>query len=117
MLANRHTISPFVYGGAFPESTSAISDRGTTVVRWGGNAASTSNWQLHTYNADNDDYFEGFNFFWMGNGNNGTGTDADSARFISDVKSVHRNPLMTMVMLPWVAKEAGNGSNGPGASS
>jgi glycosyl hydrolase family 44 len=111
VLANRHTISPFVYGGAFPESTSAISDSGTTVVRWGGNAASTYNWQLHTYNADNDYFFEDFNFFGLGNGNNGTGTDADSAQFITDVKGVHSNPLMTMVMLPWVAKEAENGSN------
>ena len=112
VLANRHTISPFVYGGAFPESTSVISNSGTTVVRWGGNATSTYNWQLHTYNADNDYFFEDFNFFGLGNGNNGTGTDADSAQFITDVKATGSKPLMTMVMLPWVAKEAENGTNG-----
>jgi len=112
VLANRHAISSFVYGGAFPESTTAIGDSGTTVVRWGGNAASTYNWQLHTYNADNDYFFEDFNFFGLGNGNNGTGTDADSAQFITDVKATGSRPLMTMVMLPWVAQSAEGGSNG-----
>jgi hypothetical protein len=112
VLANRHTISPFVYGGAFPESATAIGDSGTTVVRWGGNAASTYNWQLHTYNADNDYFFEDFDFFGLGNGNNGTGTDGDSAQFITGVKVAGSKPLMTMVMLPWVAKEAENGTNG-----
>jgi len=112
VLANRHAISPYAYGGAFPASTSAITDSGTTVVRWGGNAASTYNWQLHTYNADNDYFFEDFNFFGLGNGNNGTGTDASSTQFITDVKTAGSNPLMTMVMLPWVAQSAEGGGNG-----
>ena len=38
VLANRHAISPYIYGGAFPPDTGAISDTGTTVLRWGGNA-------------------------------------------------------------------------------
>jgi Glycoside hydrolase family 44 len=107
VLANRHTISPYVYGGAFPASTSAITDSGTSVVRWGGNAASTYNWQLHTYNADNDYFFEDFNFSGIG-----TGSDASSTQFITDVKNAGSAPLMTMVMLPWVAQSAENGSNG-----
>lgn len=106
VLANRHTISPYIYGGAFPTSTAAITDSGTSVVRWGGNAASTYNWQLFTDNADNDYYFEDFNFFGLGNGNNGTGTDADSTKFIPDVQKAGSAPLMTMVMLPWVAQSA-----------
>ena len=112
VLANRHAISPYIYGGAFPASTSAISDSGTTVVRWGGNASSTYNWNLHTYNADNDYYFEDFNFYGIGDGNQGTGVDASSTQFITDVKTHGSNPLMTMVMLPWVAKSAEDGSNG-----
>lgn len=112
VLANRHTISPYVYGGAFPESAAKITDSGLPIVRWGGNAASTYNWQLHTYNADNDYYFEDFNFFGIGDGNKGTGTDADSAQFITDVKAAGSAPLMTMVMLPWVAQSAET----PGAS-
>lgn len=109
VLANRHTISPYIYGGAFPESAAKITDSGLPVVRWGGNATSTYNWQLHTYNADNDYYFEDFNFSGIGNG------DADSAQFITDVKAAGSAPLMTMVMLPWVAQSAevaGAGGNG-----
>jgi glycosyl hydrolase family 44/fibronectin type III domain protein len=109
VLADRHTISPYIYGGAFPASTSAITDSGTTVVRWGGNASSTYNWQLHTYNADFDYYFEDFNF-------NGIGTtDGSSTQFITDVKAAGSAPLMTMVMLPWVAQSAeiaGSSGNG-----
>lgn len=106
VLANRHTISPYVYGGAFPESTAKITDSGLSVVRWGGNASSTYNWQLYTYNADNDYYFEDFNFFGVGDGNKGMGADANSTQFITDVKAAGSAPLMTMVMLPWVAQSA-----------
>jgi hypothetical protein len=75
-----------------------------SVVRWGGNATSRYNWQLFTYNAANDYYFEDFNYSEIG--------DANSTKFITDVKSAGSHPLMTMVMLPWVAQSAENGSNG-----
>jgi predicted secreted protein len=107
-LSNRHPISRYVYGGAYPNAASDITDSGTTLVRWGGNATSTYNWQLHTDNADNDWYFEDFNYTEIG--------DADSAQFIKDVMSATPQiaggtmpvtaPLMTMVMLPWVAQSA-----------
>ena len=106
VLANRHTISPYIYGGAFPENAATITGSGMSVVRWGGNASSTYNWQLFTYNADNDYYFEDFNFFGIGDGNKNTGTDANSTQFITDVKAAGSAPLMTMVMLPWVAQSA-----------
>jgi Glycoside hydrolase family 44 len=103
-LSNRHPISPYVYGGAYPQNASTISDSGLTVVRWGGDATSRYNWQLFTYNAANDYYFEDFNYTEIG--------DADSTHFINDVKNAGSNPLMTMVMLPWVANTAENASNG-----
>jgi hypothetical protein len=103
-LSNRHAISPYVYGGAYPQDAPTITDSGLTVVRWGGNSTSRYNWQLFTYNAANDYYYEDFNYTEIG--------DGDSAKFITDVKSVGSHPLMTMVMLPWVAKSAENGSNG-----
>ena len=103
-LSNRHTISPYVYGGAYPQDAPTITDSGLSVVRWGGNATSRYNWQLFTYNAANDYYFEDFNYSEIG--------DANSTQFITDVKSAGSHPLMTMVMLPWVAKSAENGSNG-----
>ncbi len=103
-LSNRHTISTYVYGGAYPQDAPTITDSGLSVVRWGGNATSRYNWQLFTYNAANDYYFEDFNYSEIG--------DADSTKFITDVKSAGSHPLMTMVMLPWVAQSAENGSNG-----
>ncbi|MGD0942617.1 MAG: glycoside hydrolase family 44 protein, partial [Terracidiphilus sp.] len=103
-LANRHVISPYVYGGNI-SSTSTVSDSGTTVGRWGGNAASTYNWQLHTYNADADYYFEDFN-------TGGNGAESDSVQFITDVQNAGSHPLTTMAMLGWVAQSAENGSNG-----
>jgi hypothetical protein len=103
-LSNRHAISTYVYGGAYPQDAPTITDSGLTVVRWGGNATSRYNWKLFTYNAANDYYFEDFNYTEIG--------DADSAKFITDVKSAGSHPLMTMVMLPWVAQSAENGSNG-----
>jgi len=54
VLANRHTISSYVYGGSYPASATTITDSGLSVVRWGGNATSTYNWKLGTDNADND---------------------------------------------------------------
>src|SRR5208283_2675439 len=100
VLTDRHPISPYVYGGAYPQNASTITDAGLSVVRWGGNATSTYNWQTQTDNADNDWYFEDFNYSEIG--------DSDSAQFIQDVKAAGSNPLMTMVMLPWVAQSAEN---------
>jgi hypothetical protein len=103
VLANRHAISPYVYGGAFPLNAATITDSGLTVVRWGGNASSTYNWQLFTDNADNDYYFEDFTFCGFGGYPNPC-LDSDSRQWISAVKAAGSNPLMTMVMLPWVAQ-------------
>ena len=98
-LTNRHPISSYVYGGAYPQNASTITDSGMSTVRWGGDATSRYNWKLYTYNAANDWYFEDFNYTEIG--------DSDSAQYIRDVKTAGGNPLMTMVMLPWVAKSAG----------
>jgi hypothetical protein len=103
-LVNRHTISPYVYGGNV-SSTSTVSDSGTPLARWGGNASSTYNWQLHTYNADADYYFEDFN-------TGGNGAESDSVQFITDVQNNGSHPLTTVATLGWVAKAAENGSNG-----
>src|SRR5713101_1186314 len=102
VLANRHFISPYVYGVNFPPNAAYVTNSNTTLVRWSGNASSTYNWQLFTDNADNDYYFEDFTFCGMGSFNNCT--DSDSAHFITDVKAAGSRPLMTMAMLDWVAQ-------------
>jgi hypothetical protein len=98
-LANRHAISPYVYGFAYPNSAADITDSGATEVRWGGDATSTYNWQLETYSAANDWYYEDFAASGFNNG-----SDGSSTQFITDVKNAGAAPLMTMVMLPWVAQ-------------
>lgn len=103
VLRDRHGISPFIYGGAFPNSLADVTNSGMSLVRWGGNATSNYNWKLHTYNAGADWYFEDFGF---------GGSDADSVQFITDMHGAGSHALMTMPMLNWVAKASENGSNG-----
>ena len=110
VLTNRHPISPYVYGGSYPQDAATVTDSGLSVVRWGGNATSTYNWQLGTYNADNDYYFEDFNANGFSNN-----SDSDSVQWVKDIVAAKSNPLMTMIMLPWVAKSvefSGSGGNG-----
>jgi hypothetical protein len=102
VLGNRHAISPYVYGVAYPNSAADITDSGTTEVRWGGNATSRYNWTAGTYNAANDWYFGDYGISEIG--------DSDSSKFIKDVIAAGSNPLMTMVMLPWVAQNVTDGS-------
>jgi len=107
VLANRHTISPYIYGGAYPQSAANVTDDGLSLVRWGGNATSTYNWQLHTYNSGNDWYYEDFTSQGFSNG-----TDSDSVQFVTDVINAGSHPLTTMPMLDWVAQSPENGTNG-----
>ncbi len=99
VLANRHTISPFIYGGSYPKDAAHVTDSGMTLVRWGGDATSTYNWQLGTDNAANDYYYEDYAAEGFSNGD-----DSSSTQFITDVENAGSHPLMTMVMLPWVAQ-------------
>ena len=98
-LANRHTISPLIYGANFPPSAGYIATAGVTLSRWGGNSSSRYNWKLNVTNLDADYYFE--NYPW-----NGSGLATNSAAFLSSVAAAGGSPLMTIPMLPWVAKDA-----------
>jgi hypothetical protein len=101
-LSDRHEISPFVYGFAYPNAAIDITNTGATEVRWGGNSTSRYNWTAGTINTANDWYFGDYGYTEIG--------DSDSAKYIQDVKAAGSHPLMTMVMLPWVAKDVTNGS-------
>lgn len=99
VLSDRHAISPYVYGVNFPASTSYIQDSGATLIRWGGNASSRYNWKNFNTNAAADWYFSNRS---MG----GAPLYQDSMQFVSNVRNAGAFPLMTMAMLPWVAKDA-----------
>jgi len=102
-LQDRHAISSYVYGVNFPPDTNYVQDSGATLVRWGGNATSRYNWQNFDTNAANDFYFV----------NRTMGTPPlyqDSLQFLSNIASAGGDPIMTMPMLPWVAKDATSAS-------
>ncbi len=115
-LANRHPISPLVYGVNFPPNAAYINDSGTTFVRWGGNNSTGYNWKNFDCNLDNDWFFQDSPFQALGLGNSNTGTD--SLVFTQEVVAAGADPLMTMPMLittdpasgltaGWVAKGGG----------
>lgn len=58
--ANRHAISPDIYGinGYTIAATSMVYDLRLPVTRWGGDATSQFNWQSETSNSGADWYFE-----------------------------------------------------------
>jgi hypothetical protein len=99
VLANRHPISPYIYGASFAPSTAYIQAGGVTFNRWGGNNSSRYNWKLNAKNDDADWYFE--NFSW--------GTPG-SASFISQSVAGGAAPVMTIPMLQWVAKDTTSSS-------
>jgi Glycoside hydrolase family 44 len=99
VLTNRHSISPYVYGGAFPKDGPTITDSNLTTVRWGGNASTRYNWINFDTNAAADYYFINRP---MGN----APLYQDSTQFVSNVAAAGGSPLVTVGMLPWVAKDA-----------
>jgi hypothetical protein len=99
VLANRHPISPYVYGGAFPKDTQTITDSNLTAVRWGGNASTRYNWINFDTSAAADYYFINRP---MGN----PPLYQDSKQFVANVTAAGGSPLVTIGMLPWAAKDA-----------
>jgi hypothetical protein len=98
VLQDRHPISPLIYGANFPSDTSYITDEGVTLVRWGGNASTPYNWKNFDTNASADWYFQ----------NRPMDSNAlyqDSTNFVSTIANAGAVPIMTIGMLPWVAKD------------
>ncbi len=98
-LANRHAISPYIYGVNFPPDPSYVTASGASLIRWGGNNSTRYNWALNARNIDADYYFE--NYGW--------GTP-DSADFLSSMSAAGGAPLMTVPTLGWVAKDTTSNS-------
>ncbi len=98
-LANRHPISSYIYGANFPPSAAYIKSSGLTLSRWGGNSSSRYNWKANVTNLASDWYFENYNW-------NGSGLATSSTAFVGNVSAAGGSPLMTIPLLPWVAKDA-----------
>jgi hypothetical protein len=99
--ANRHVIPPAVYGYNFPASADYVKMVPGALVRWGGNASSRYNWTNESTNAANDWYFQNRTF------QSTTSSLYDSAAgFVSDVIANGGQPITTLPMLNWVAKDS-----------
>jgi hypothetical protein len=95
--ANRHAISPYIYGMNFA-SEAIASDLNLPVRRWGGNSTSRYNWQNDTTNTGSDWYFE-----------NVPEDEGASDSFVDQNLRTGTQTLLTVPLIGWVAKSRPNG--------
>jgi hypothetical protein len=94
--ADKHAISPLVYGVAFADQA-ALADLNSPINRHGGNTTTRYNWQVNASNRANDWYYES-----IADGPVTAGAALDD--FVSGAKAGGAQPLVTIPMLGWVAK-------------
>jgi regulation of enolase protein 1 (concanavalin A-like superfamily) len=95
-LANRHPISPLIYGLNWA-SASQLLDLNYTLNRGGGNAETRYNWLLNAHNRAGDWYFES-----LSDGSSTPGAAADS--FITETRNGSAEPMITIPMIGWMPK-------------
>lgn len=98
--ANRHAISPNIYGVAYG-TTATLSDLNSPLNRYGGNNTSRYNWELNADNRGQDWYFES-----IGDTSATAGERGDT--FFSMNKAAGAQSLITIPMIGWVAKLPAN---------
>ncbi len=97
--ANRHAISPYIYGINFGSETLAASIK-LPLRRWGGNATTRYNWQLNVSNRANDWFYENIP-------DNTAGSLPDGSSVNRTIDQDRRNgsaTLLTIPMIGWVPK-------------
>lgn len=94
--ANRHAINPLIYGVAYG-TPQTLADLNAPINRMGGNNTSRYNWQQNADNRGSDWYFES-----IGDASAVAGERGDT--FMSQSKGAGADAMMTIPMLPWVAK-------------
>jgi hypothetical protein len=95
-LANRHAISPLIYGTAFASSND-LADLNFTINRSGGNNETRYNWQINAHNLDFDWYFESYP-----DSSAIPGATADA--FVANSKDGGAQPMITIPMIGWMPK-------------
>ncbi len=98
--ADRHAISPLIYGVAFA-SSSQLLDLNAPLHRSGGNGTTTYNWQNNSWNHAADWYFES-----IAESSSAAGGDGDD--FITTSKNGGAQPMLTIPIIGWVAKLGAN---------
>ncbi|MGC1377907.1 MAG: glycoside hydrolase family 44 protein [Anaerolineales bacterium] len=89
--ANRHAISPYIYGMNFAEETLAA-DIDLPVRRWGGNSTTRYNWQTNMQNTGSDWYFENLP------------ADVSADDFVAQNVRTNTQTLMTIPLIGWTPK-------------
>jgi hypothetical protein len=98
--ANRHIISPYIYGINSTTKTD-ISNLSPAFVRFGGNEATNYNWKLHTYNAGGDYFYEDYGL------GDPSGNPVDTVGLTQFTVSSGSHQLNTMPLLDWLAQQTG----------
>jgi hypothetical protein len=98
--ADRHAISPLIYGVAFA-SSNQLKDLNAPLNRSGGNAETRYNWQLNAHNHAADWYFES-----IGDDPAVPGAAADT--HVMDSKNGNAQAMITIPMIGWMPKLAGS---------
>jgi hypothetical protein len=94
-LANRHAISPQIYGVAFATSNQ-LADLNFTMNRMGGNNETRDNWQINAHNLDADWYFESY----PDSTSTTPGNTVDG--FVANSKDGGAQPMITISMIGWM---------------
>lgn len=94
--AERHAISPLIYGVAYADDA-ALKDLHIPLHRYGGNNATRYNWKLNADNRGNDWYFQS-----IADSNTALGERGDT--FVARSKAVGAQSMLTIPMIEWVAK-------------
>jgi hypothetical protein len=93
----QHPISPLIYGVAFANPASQLTDLNVPVHRSGGNTETRYNWQLNAHNHANDWFFESLA--------DNSSTPAGSADdFVTSSKANGAQPMLTIPMIGWLPK-------------
>ena len=98
--ANRNAINPLIYGVNYFEAsdvTTLLEDLNAPINRYGGNRASTYNWEL---NSDN----RGYDYFFESISDDDTTAGARGDIFINATQAAQSEPMVTIPMLDWIAK-------------
>jgi hypothetical protein len=103
--ADRHPISPWIYGVAHASGTEPLQDLGVALHRWGGNGNSRHNWVMNAWNSARDWRFQ--------NGGAqkpplvGAGAGVDG--FIARSRTAGAEAYITIPAIGWVARDTDQG--------
>jgi hypothetical protein len=101
VTADRHAISPYIYGINFADAALAAELR-LPVDRYGGNATTRYNWQTDTANHASDWYFENIPNDNPNPGQLPNGSASD--RFVDQDRSTGSKTVMTVPLIGWTPK-------------